>query len=220
MEKLIIGVPEPTLRRLPLYYHYLKTVAERGRDYISCTHIGNDLNLDSTQVRKDLAFTGIRGLPKVGYQISTLVESIEEFFGWNRVDEAFLVGVGNLGKALLGYEGFSRYGFKIVAAFDNNPDLVGSEIHGIKILSSDKLTSLIKRMQVKIAVLTVPETSAQAVADQMIDAGIRGIWNFAPISLKVSEEIIVENEIIASGLAVLTKRLQAALQNSSQKQEV
>lgn len=214
MNKAVIAVPEPTLRRLPLYYHYLKTVANRGREHISCTHIGKDLNLDSTQVRKDLAFTGIRGLPKVGYKILTLLDAIEEFFGYNRTDEAFLVGAGNLGRALLGYKGFERYGFKIIAAFDNSPDLIGKKIQGLDILPLSKLENLCRRMQVKIAVLTVPENSAQEITDKLVRGGVKGIWNFAPTSLKVPEDVIVENEIIASGLAVLTKKLQAALQNS------
>lgn len=214
MQKQIIAFPEPTLRRLPLYYHYLKSVAAKGREYISCTHIGNDLNLDSTQVRKDLAFTGIRGLPKVGYKIDVLIKAIEDFFGYNRTDEAFLVGVGNLGRALLGYKGFDRYGFKIVAAFDSDQNLLGKKIQGIEILPISKLEGLCRRMQVKIAVLTVPENAAQDVTDILLKGGIKGIWNFAPISLKVPEDVIVENETIASGLAVLTKKLQAALQNS------
>lgn len=220
MERSIIGVPEPTLRRLPLYYHYLKSVFEKGREYISCTHIGQDLDLDPPQIRKDLAFTGIRGLPKVGYQIESLLSSIEGFFGWNNMDEAFLVGVGNLGKALLGYDGFSRYGFKIIAAFDSNPEIVGKKIHGIEVLPLEKLGNLCSRMQVKIGVLTVPESGAQKVAEIMVEGGIRGIWNFAPVALKVPDEVIVQNENIASGLAVLTKKLQTSLQTAKNKQEV
>jgi redox-sensing transcriptional repressor len=215
MQKPIIAVPEPTLRRLPLYYHYLKSVAARGREFISCTHIGKDLNLDSTQVRKDLAFTGIRGLPKVGYKIEVLINSIEEFFGYNRIDEAFLIGVGNLGKALLGYKGFDHYGFKIIAAFDSDEQVIGRDIHGVTVLPMSKLENLCKRMQVKIAVLTVPETAAQQVTDILVKDGIKGIWNFAPVSLKVPQDVLVENETIAAGLAVLTRKLQTSSQISS-----
>jgi redox-sensing transcriptional repressor len=216
MEKKISGVPEPTLRRLPLYYHYLKTMLNRGREHISCTHIGKALLLESVQIRKDLAFTGIRGQPRVGYSILELINSIEEFFGWNRTDEAFIVGVGHLGRALLGYKGFERYGFKIVAAFDKNPKLIGTEINGVKVLPVDKLEDLCRRMQVKIGVITVPENYAQDIADSMVKGGIKAIWNFAPTSLKVNEDIIVENEIIASGLAVLCKRLQQKMQKNQE----
>ncbi|MFZ5951482.1 MAG: redox-sensing transcriptional repressor Rex [Candidatus Rifleibacteriota bacterium] len=215
METQIIGIPEPTIRRLPLYYHYLKTLITRGREQVSCTHIGKDLDLDPTQIRKDLAFTGMRGQPKIGYNISELIKTIENFFGWNRIDEAFLVGAGNLGKALLGYEGFGNYGFKIIAAFDQNPDLTGSQFHGKEILPMAKLPGLAKRLQVKLGVITVPEAAAQEVADIIVKCGIIGIWNFAPISLKVPPGVFVENETIASGLAVLTKKLQIAMQSSS-----
>ncbi len=138
MERTVIRIPEPTLKRLPLYHHYLKSLLEKGRDSVSCTHIGEDLNLDPPQIRKDLAYTGIKGMPKVGYNIPTLLNCIETFFGWNRTDEAFLAGTGNLGRALLGYEGFARYGFKIIAAFDNCEKIIGKTISGIKVLPIEK----------------------------------------------------------------------------------
>jgi redox-sensing transcriptional repressor len=211
MERKFAKVPEPTLRRLPLYHHYLKRFLKIGRDYISCTHIGKDLGFTPVQVRKDLAFTGIRGLPKVGYQLTEIVKSIEAFLGWNLTCEAFLVGVGHLGKALLGYKGFDRYGFNFVAAFDRDFSLHNQEINKTKILPVEKLENLIRRMKVKIGVITVPEEYAQEVADQMVSGGICAIWNFAPIDLNVPEGIIVKNEIIASGLAVLNTKLQNSM---------
>jgi len=126
--------PEPTLRRLPVYHHYLKTLAESGRSMVSCTNIGFDLRLDATQVRKDLAITGIKGQPKVGYQIKQILTYIEQFLGWNNTTEAFLVGAGHLGQALLGYEGFRRYGLKIVAAFDSDTSKIGTTLAGHLIL--------------------------------------------------------------------------------------
>jgi len=220
MNKQIVHVPEPTLRRLPLYYHYLKTVLATGREAISCTHIGNDLNLDPPQIRKDLAYTGIRGMPKVGYQIETLLNSLEDFFGWNRIDEAFLVGVGNIGKALLKYEGFKRYGFKIVAAFDKDPAIVGKSFCDVKVLPIEKLPNLCSRMKIKIGVIATSENAAQEVADQMIEGGIRGIWNFAPAAIKVPEGVIIQNENLAAGLAVLSKKLQLLMQSGKFRQEV
>ncbi|MDD3146308.1 MAG: redox-sensing transcriptional repressor Rex [Candidatus Riflebacteria bacterium] len=220
MNNSISHIPEPTLRRLPLYYHYLKTVLANGREVISCTHIGNDLNLDPPQIRKDLAYTGIRGLPKVGYQVESLLKSLENFFGWNRIDEAFLAGVGNMGKALLKYEGFQRYGFKIVAAFDTDAAIVGQSFCDVKVLHSDKLTNLCTRMKVRIGVISTPESAAQQIADQMVAGGIRGIWNFAPAVIKVPEGVIVQNENLASGLAVLSKKLQLLMQSGKLRQEV
>ncbi len=220
MNKQIVHVPEPTLRRLPLYYHYLKSVLAGGREAISCTHIGNDLNLDPTQIRKDLAYTGIKGMPKVGYQIDNLLNCLEDFFGWNRIDEAFLVGVGNIGRALLKYDGFKRYGFKIVAAFDIDPVSVGKTFCDVKVLPVDKLQNLCGRMKVKIGVIATTEDAAQEVADQMIAGGIRGIWNFAPAAIKVPDGVIVQNENLAAGLAVLSKKLQLLMQSGKFRQEV
>lgn len=220
MDEKLVKVPEPTLRRLPLYYQYLKSVLATGREVISCTHIGNDLNLDPPQIRKDLAYTGIRGLPKVGYQIEALLNSLESFFGWNRIDEAFLVGVGNIGRALLKYDGFQRYGFKIIAAFDRDPSLVGQSFCDVKVLNISKLPNLCSRMKVRIGVIATPESAAQEVADQMISGGIRGIWNFAPAALKVPDGVIVQNENLAAGLAVLSKKLQLLMQSGKLRQEV
>ncbi len=219
MEKKVWSVPEPTLRRLPLYYHYLKNLLKRGREVVSCTHIGNDLNLEPPQIRKDLAYTGIRGLPKVGYHVPVLVERIENFFGWNNSCEAFLVGVGHLGQALLGYEGFDHYGFKIVAAFDSDKEKIGSTVNEIKVLDIEKLTNLSLRMNVKLGVIATPIQFAQDVADKMIEGGIIGIWNFAPTALQVPEGIIVQNENIASGLAVLSKKLQLLMKNEPLKSQ-
>ncbi len=220
MNKQVVHVPEPTLRRLPLYYQYLKTVLATGREAISCTHIGKDLDLDPPQIRKDLAYTGIRGMPKVGYQIESLLKSLESFFGWNRIDEAFLAGVGNLGRALLKYEGFERYGFKIVAAFDTDPAIVGQSFCDVKVLHADKLPNLCTRMKIRIGVITTGENVAQKIADQMIEGGIRGIWNFAPVAIKVPEGVIVQNENLAAGLAVLSKKLQLLMQSGKFRQEV
>ncbi|MDD2997614.1 MAG: redox-sensing transcriptional repressor Rex [Candidatus Riflebacteria bacterium] len=220
MDKQVFNIPEPTLKRLPLYYQYLKTVLAAGREAISCTHIGNDLNLDPPQIRKDLAFTGIRGMPKVGYQVDTLLRCLEDFFGWNRIDEAFLVGVGNLGKALLQYEGFAHYGFKIVAAFDVDSQIVGKTFCNVRVLPLEKLPNLSARMKIRIGVIATPQNVAQQVADMMIDGGIRGIWNFAPAAIKVPDGVVIQNENLATGLAVLSKKLQLLVQSGKFRQEV
>lgn len=214
------SIPEPTLRRLPRYYNYLKSLLHKGREVVSCTHIGKDLELDPPQIRKDLACTGIRGVPKVGYQIEVLLNSIEEFFGWNKMDEVFLVGVGNMGRALIDYKGFQRCGFKIVAAFDSSPEIVSKTFGGLEILPVSKLTNLCTRMNIKIGVITTPENSAQETADLMIAGGIIGIWNFAPAEIRTPEGVIVQNESLTTGLAVLSKKLQGLKQSGKFNQEV
>ncbi|MBU1107774.1 MAG: redox-sensing transcriptional repressor Rex [Candidatus Riflebacteria bacterium] len=213
------SIPEPTLKRLPRYYNYLKGLLNKGREVVSCTHIGKDLDLDPPQIRKDLAYTGIRGIPKVGYQVEVLLNSIEEFFGWNSCDEAFLVGAGNIGRALINYQGFQRYGFRIVAAFDNSPEIVGKRIDKIEVLPLAKLTNLCLRMNVKIGVITTPDHAAQEVADMMIAGGIKGIWNFAPAEIKTPEGVIVQSENLAAGLSMLSKKLQMLQKSGKIRQE-
>jgi redox-sensing transcriptional repressor len=206
------AIPEPTLRRLPIYYQYLKRMqAEKGSEYISSTQIGSDLNILPIQVRKDLQVTEAAGKPKLGYDVAELIRTIEAFLGWNNTTDGYLVGVGNLGSALLGYQGFRDYGLNLIAAFDADESKVGREIHGTTILHVSRLPNMIKRMGIKIGVLTVPAKSAQALADTMAKAGVRAIWNFSPVKIHVPAHVIVQHENLASSLVVLSKKLAEAL---------
>lgn len=205
------GVPEPTLRRLPQYLHYLIEIQKAGRPVVSAGHIGRELHLDQTQVRKDLAVTGIVGRPKVGYETDALIGAIRDFLGWNNTKDAFLVGVGHLGAALLGHDRFDKCGVRIVAAFDKHPQRVGTAINGRDVLPIEKLSDLAHRLHVHVGIITAPAEAAQTIADQMISGGIRAIWNFAPTTLDVPEDIIVQNEDLYTGLAVLSNRLVEAL---------
>jgi len=205
-------IPEPTLRRLPIYYQYLKKMqAESGLDHISSTRIGNDLNILPIQVRKDLQITQALGKPKLGYGVRELMATIEAFLGWNNTTDGYLVGVGNLGSALLGYQGFRESGLNVIAAFDVDEQKVGTEIHGTRVLHVSKLPNLIKRTGIKIGILTVPAQSAQSLADTMIKAGIRAIWNFSPVKLNAPPHVVIQHENLASSLAVLSKKLAGAL---------
>jgi redox-sensing transcriptional repressor len=196
------SIPEPSLRRLPVYLQYLQNARETGKTEISTTLIARDLRLDPTQVRKDLAYTGIIGKPKIGYNIDILINSIEDYLNWNNLSDAFLAGAGNLGLALLGFEQFTKYGIKIVALFDNDGRKIDREVKGVPVLPVEKMASLAKRMHIHIGIITVPASSAQSVAEQMVAGGIKAIWNFAPKMLKLPEEIIVENAQFATSLAV------------------
>ena len=197
----------PSLRRLAGYYHFLVSPGLAHRPYVSCTHIAEQMNTDPTQVRKDIEVTGLVGKSKVGYALPELIRAIEAFLGWTNVSDAFLVGAGHLGMALLGYPRFNQYGLNIVAVFDNNPAKVGTTIQGRPVMAMEKLSPLVKRMHVPIGIITVPAETAQAVADVMVAGGIRAIWNFAPVTLDVPVTVIVENVSLASSLAVLTSRL-------------
>ncbi|MHB8799021.1 MAG: redox-sensing transcriptional repressor Rex [Thermoanaerobaculia bacterium] len=203
----VASVPEPTLRRLPSYYHYLLRLREKGQEMTSAAQIGAALGVHHTQVRKDLAVTGSQGRPKVGHRVDDLIASIEEFLNWNNVSDAFLVGVGHLGTALLGYAGFERAGVKIVAAFDASPRRAGKKIQGVSVLPVQKFPDLARRMHIAIGILTVPAEDAQEVAEMMVASGIQAIWNFAPIVLDLPETVIVENVALDSSLGVLSHKL-------------
>jgi redox-sensing transcriptional repressor len=200
-------IPQPSLVRLPQYHHYLVELRARGISQISCSVIGRDLNLVPVQVRKDLQFTGIVGKPKTGYSVVELIQAIESFLGWNNVNEAFLVGAGNLGTALLGHERFSSFGLRIVAAFDTDRSKIGRWIHDKAVLPLDKLADLAERMSIHLGIITAPAEVAQSVADEMVKGGIQAIWNFAPVRLKLPVHIIVHNEDLYSSLAELSWKL-------------
>jgi redox-sensing transcriptional repressor len=200
-------IPQPSLARLPQYHHYLVDLNAVGITRISCSVIGRDLGLIPVQVRKDLQYTGIIGKPKTGYSVPELIQAIESFLGWNNINEAFLVGAGNLGTALLGHERFSKFGLKIVAAFDTDPVKTGLWIHEKAVLPLDQLSDLAQRMSIHLGIITTPAQAAQKVADEMVKGGIQAIWNFAPVKLKVPEQIIVHNEDLYSTLASLSWKL-------------
>jgi redox-sensing transcriptional repressor len=201
------SIPQPSLRRLPQYHHYLVELEAKGVSRVSCSTIGLDLGCVPVQVRKDLQYTGIVGKPKTGYSVPALLRAIETFLGWNNVNEAFLVGAGNLGTALLGHERFSKFGLRIVAAFDTDPAKIGLWIHEKAVLPLEKLSDLAPRMSIHLGIITTPSEVAQTVADEMVKGGIQAIWNFAPVKLRVPEHIIVHNEDLYNSLASLSWKL-------------
>ena len=178
-----------------------------GAPYVSCSTLGRALNLDPTQVRKDIEATGIIGKPKVGYPLAALIQRIEDFLGWNNAKEAFLVGAGSLGSALLGYERFRQFGLNIVAAFDADPAKVGQRIHGKEVLPLDKLPELARQMHIHLGVIATPAAAAQGTAELMISGGIRAIWNFAPVHLRVPDFVILQSEDLYYSLASLSFKL-------------
>ncbi len=197
----------PTLKRMPLYLRVLRRMKEEGCDYASGAVMAKDLNLDPIVVRKDLAITGVVGRPRLGFALDEIIEGIECFLGWNNTTDAFLIGAGSLGSALLGYKGFQQQGLRIVAAFDANPDIIGKIVHGKEVMPIDRLPELAKRMHVQIGILTVPEFYAQDLADVMVNSGIRGIWNFTPVKLDVPENVILQRVDLAESLAVLSHKI-------------
>jgi len=212
MEDELRVISEASLRRLPRYLHFLKQLAGQGQTAVSCPQIAREFKLAPTQIRKDLAATGIAGRAKVGYDTAELIDAVEEFLGWKNVNDAFLAGAGSLGSALLGYAHFQDQGLNIVAVFDNDPDKIGREIHGREILPLEKLPELAQRMNVHIGVIAVPASAAQDVATLMVLGGVVAVWNFAPAPLDVPENVIVENAQLSTSLGVLTSKLKRAFQ--------
>jgi redox-sensing transcriptional repressor len=197
----------PTIRRLPAYLHLLRALLRKGEEFVSSSYLAEAMNLESILVRKDLELNGISGTPGVGYFVPELVKSIEEFLGWGDSVDTFLIGVGQLGTALLGYKDLEQNGLKIIAAFDNDPAKINKSIHGIRVFNVSRLPELLLRLNVRLAILTTPPEEAQAFAEILVDTGIKGIWNFTPANLNVPDGVIVQKEDLVSGLAVLSVKM-------------
>lgn len=195
------------VKRLPSYLQLLRVLQAEGQEYVSGTVLASVHHLEPVIVRKDLAITGITGTPRVGFRVTELINAIERFLGWDNQTKAVLVGVGSLGTALLGYRGFENYGLLIVAAFDADPKKIGKWVHGCKVQSMNQLAGFVRRGEIRLGVLTVPAEAARQAADLMIQAGIRGIWNFTPVKLQVPDTVVAQKEDLAEGLAVLSHRL-------------
>ncbi len=201
----------PMIKRLPLYFRVLQKAKEQGLLTISSAVIAGDLRLEPVQVRKDLAALGVVGQPRIGFEVSKLMAAISSLLGWDNSKDVFIIGAGNLGTALAGYDAFKSHGMNIVAAFDNDPARIGQEIHGKMIFGMESLRDLVHRMHVHIGILTVPAEVAQETTELIVCAGIRAIWNFTPLKLVVPENIVVERVDLLASLAVLTRRLRKKL---------
>ena len=199
------NISKHTLQRLPMYLSYIQGLPEDAPKNISATTIAEALQLNDVQVRKDLASVSSSGKPKVGYNVKDLIAELEAFLGYNDIDNAVIVGAGSLGKALLNYSGFKAYGLNIIAAFDLCEE--PTEFQGKTVFPIAQLGSFCRKVNVHIGIITVPASSAQEICDPLVESGIRAIWNFAPVHLVVPDGILVQNENMASSLALLSNHL-------------
>ncbi len=195
------------LQRLPIYLSYLKALPKDDAMNISATALAQALGLNDVVVRKDLDAVSDGGRPKVGYVTEDLIVDLERALGYDDMDDAVLVGVGKLGKALMSYDGFSEYGLNIIAGFDVDEDTIGTHVNGKEIFALDKLEDICKRRRIRIGVITVPAIEAQQVCDGLVAGGVKALWNFAPVHLNVPEDILVQNENMAASLAALSRHL-------------
>ena len=198
------SIPKATLGRLPQYLAYLRSLPEMRRT-ISATAIAQALSLGDVQVRKDLAAVSGAGKPKIGYETEKLIADIENHLGYEKLTNAVLVGAGKLGRALLDYDGFGNFGVKIIAGFDCNETVL---TNGAKaILPIREIGAYCKEHNVKLGIITVGQGSAQEVCDKLVESGIEAIWNFAPVTLKVPNGVLLKQENLALSLAYLNNQI-------------
>lgn len=200
-------IPEPALRRLPWYLAYVSGLRSKGVEYVSSTQISRDLSVDSSQIAKDLSFLKIKGKTRIGYEVETLEHELQDFLGFRKSHNALIVGVGSLGGALILDSGLSQFGLNIVAGFDVSEDLIGRTICDIPVFNVDELKMRRQQFSSEIGIITVPVEHAQEVADKLIDAGVKALWNFTPMRISVPENIVVQNTSIYAHLAVMYNRL-------------
>jgi redox-sensing transcriptional repressor len=209
------AITTQALNRMPYYIQQLRKMKEQKIETVSAPKIAELLNLNEVQVRKDFASVYVtKGKPKTGFSVDDLLLAMEDLMGYNNADEAVIVGAGSLAQAILAHEGFQDYGLRIVAAFDTNAEKIGTEINGIKILTTDKISTLCRRMKIHIGIITVPAIQAQIVCDQLVAGGVLAIWNFAAVHLSVPDHILVQNENLAASLAVLSNHLKQAMKET------
>lgn len=197
-------IPNPAVKRLSLYLRQLESFRRKDRRTISSKQLGESLRLTDAQVRKDLAYFGQFGHPGIGYRVEELITQVRRILGTDKTWNVLLVGAGNLGRALMAYKGFTAKGFNLVAAFDNDPNKIGKRIGGFMIQPLGELNNMIAQHGIRLAIMAVPAEVAQEVADQLVAAGIRGLLNFAPVSLHLPPEIAVNAVDLAVSLEQLS----------------
>jgi redox-sensing transcriptional repressor len=201
------------LERLMRYHRYLtETRGESARDAVTSSEIAEALDIDPTQVRKDLGSIGLRGQGRVGFHAADVVRAIRHALAFDQIHLAVMVGAGHLGGALMTYPGFARYGLRIVAAFDNDDAKVGQEVAGCAgcvVRRARGMKAFVQRHQIRLAILTTPASASQKVTDRLVSAGITAIWNFSPTRLTVPAGVFVRNEHISLGMAELAYHLKS-----------
>jgi redox-sensing transcriptional repressor len=202
-------IPSPTVKRLSLYLRELESQAETGRGTISSRQLGEALGLTDAQVRKDLAYFGQFGHPGIGYHVPELTTEIRRILGTDQMWSAALVGVGNIGRAVISYGRLRGKGFEIVEAFDNDPNVIGTVVAGCTVRSLAEMDGLLRAHELRMALLAVPAAAAQEVTDRLVEAGIAGILNFAPVRLRVPDRVSIVSVDLTVSLEQLAFRVSA-----------
>ena len=196
-------IPKATARRLPLYYRYLLLLNDEGKDKVSSTELAEAVQVDSASIRRDFSYFGALGKRGYGYDVKNLLSFFKKILNQDTLTNVALVGVGNLGHALLNYNFKRSNNIRISCAFDINPEITGKITQGVPVYSMDEMKQQIADQQIRIAILTVPQATAQNTADEMIEAGIKGIMNFTPIRLSAPNGVRIQNVDLATELQTL-----------------
>ena len=197
-------IPTPAVRRLSLYLRQLESFKKNNRGTISSKQLGESLGLTDAQVRKDLAYFGQFGHPGIGYRVDDLIGRVRHILGTDKTWNVLLVGAGNLGRALLAYRGFDAKGFRLVAVFDNDATKIGKKFGPFTVQALGELEATVKEKAIRLAMIAVPADFAQTVAEQLIEGGIRGLLNFAPVSLTVPGDVAINSVDLAVSLEQLS----------------
>jgi len=202
-----VTIPVPTIRRLPLYLSFLKSINKKENIFITAPRIAQELLVDPSQITKDLSYIKVKGKTKIGYEINLLINVIESFLGYDIHRKAFIVGVGNLGTALMKFSEFNFEGIEIIKGFDIANEKMGIEVNRIKTFNIKTIKDNFDKTPVDIGIITVPNDQAQKVADTLIKCGIKAIWNFSTMPISAPDNIIIENTSIDSSLAMIKWKL-------------
>ena len=208
-------IPNPAVRRLSLYLRQLEAFKRKDRRTISSKQLGESLNLTDAQVRKDLAYFGQFGHPGIGYRVDELIAKVKQILGTDKTWNVLLVGAGNLGRALMAYRGFDAKGFRLVAVFDNDPSKAGKKQANFTIQPLSELAETIKKQNIRLGILAVPADFAQDVADQLVGAGVRGLLNFAPVSINVPPDVALNAVDLAVQLEQISFQVSLAAINKT-----
>ena len=201
------SISRATVDRLPLYFRTLRLIRSEGSEIVSSEELGRRIGVTPEQIRKDLASFGAFGKKGVGYHVAELVNNISQILGLDRKWNIAIIGVGHLGWALANYRNFASLGFHLTALFDQNPAIVGQLINGVDVLSVADLETTVASRNIQIGVIAVPAGEAQAVADRLVAAGVHGIWNFAPVRIRVPDDVQIVSEDLSVGLSTLSYHL-------------
>jgi redox-sensing transcriptional repressor len=202
--------PNPAVRRLSLYLRQLESFKRKDRRTISSRQLGESLNLTDAQVRKDLAYFGQFGHPGIGYRVDDLIHQVKHILGTDRIWNVVLVGAGNLGRALMAYRGFDAKGFSLAAVFDNDPAKIGTRVGEFEVRGLNDLKIIVPQMKIQLGIIAVPPDMAQEVADQLVEAGVRGLLNFAPVSIQVPADVALNAVDLAVQLEQLSFQVNVA----------